>query len=112
MGVRAELGFLINLSKTKIMSNITNLTNLQLGDTVIEKVEEYKYLCQTLSFLDRTNKELKLRRADAWKAFWAQCRILKSTMKLNTKIGIFNSTVLPVMNYASQTWVTTKKAVE
>ena len=104
-----EVGLTMNLSKTKIMTNIQNLANIQLGDSVIEKVEEYKYLGQSISFADKTNKELKIRRANSWKDFWAQRRVLKSKMRLGTKMRIFNSTVLPVMTYRAQTWATTKK---
>jgi len=46
-----EMGLTMNLSKTKIMSNIKNLTTLRIGEGAeIERVQEYKYLGQTLSF--------------------------------------------------------------
>ena len=105
----SKVGLSMNLGKTKIMSNIDNLANIKIDDVVIEKVEEYKYLGRTIAFSDKTNKELKVRRANAWKSFWAQRRILMSKIKFNTKMRIFNSTVLPVMTYEAQTWATTKK---
>ena len=37
-----EVALTMNLSKTKTMTNIQNLADIQLGDSVIEKVEEYK----------------------------------------------------------------------
>lgn len=38
----------------------------------IAVVDEYKYFGQILSFSDKTNKEKKIRRANAWKAFWVK----------------------------------------
>ncbi len=72
-------------------------------------VDEYKYLGQIISTRNKTEKELKVREANAWKAFWAQRKIFKSKMKLKTKIRIWESTVFPVLTYGTQTWATTKK---
>ena len=88
------------------------MVSIKLDETEITKVEEYKYLGQMVSFSDKTSKELKIRRANAWKAFWAQRKILLSKMKLSTKMRIFNSTILPIMSYGSQTWATTKKQLK
>jgi len=38
---------------------------------IIECVPEYRYLGQTLSFNNKMEKELKIRGANSWKAFWA-----------------------------------------
>ena len=81
-----EVELSMNLSKTKIMSNIDNLVSIKLDEEEITKVEEYRYLGQMVSFSDKTNKELKIRRANARKAFWAQRKILLSKMKLSTKM--------------------------
>ena len=80
-----------------------------MGGEEIEQVGEYKYLGQTLSFEDKTEKELKIRRANGWKSFWAQRTILKSNLKLKSKIRVFESTIVPVLTYGAQTWATTKK---
>ena len=86
-----EYGLSINFSKTKVLSNISNLGEIKVGGNVIEKVQEYKYLGQLISFDNKTEKELKVCRGNAWKAFWAQKHLLKSNMKLKTKIRIFES---------------------
>ena len=39
-----EMGLTMNLTKTKIMSNIKNLNTVELSGTVIESVNEYRYL--------------------------------------------------------------------
>ena len=107
-----EYGLSINLAKTKVLTNISNLGEIKLGDTKIEKVQEYRYLGQIISFDNKIEKELKVRRNNAWKAFWAQKHILKSNLKLKTKIRIFESTVIPVLLYGAQTWALTDKQLK
>jgi len=105
------MGLSINLAKTKVMTNIKNLGTLNLDGEKIEQVEDNKYLEQTLSFENKTEKEIKIRRANGWKFFWAQKTILKSKLKLKSKIKIFESTIIPVLTYGAQTWATTKKQI-
>ena len=108
-----EMGLTMNLSKTKVMSNIKNLTTIRLGGGAeIERVHEYKYLGQTLSFENKLEKELEVRRANAWKAFWSLKSIFKSKMKLSSKIRILESAVIPVLTYGAQTWAATSKQTQ
>ena len=72
-------------------------------------MKEYKYLGQILSFADKTSKELKVRRANGWKAFWAKKSIWRSKLKLSSKIRIFESLIIPVLTYRAQTWATTQE---
>ena len=65
------MGLTMNLSKTKIMSNIKNQNTVELNGVKIEAVKEYRYLGQMLSFENKIEKELKIRRSNAWKSFWA-----------------------------------------
>jgi len=48
-------------------------------------------------------KELKVRRANGWKAFWAKKAIWRSRLKLKSKIRIFESTIIPILTYGAQT---------
>lgn len=98
-----EMGLGINFSKTKVMSNIPALGEIKLNDVKIERVTEYRYLGQVISFENKTEKEIKIRRAEARKAFWAQKYLLKSNLRLKTKIRTFESTVLSVLLYGAQT---------
>ena len=104
----AEVGLTINKTKTNILTNIENLEEIKIDNEKIARVEEYKYLGQTLSFSDKSAKELKIRRANGWKAFWAKKSIWQSKLKLNSKIKIFESTITPVLAYGAQTWAGTK----
>ena len=104
-----EMGLTMNLSKTKILTNLEGIKPIVVNDKEIEIVSEYRYLGQIISFNNKMEKEIKIRRANAWKAFWALKFILKSKMKLKTKIRILESAVTPVLTYGGQTWSTTKK---
>jgi len=87
------------MSKTKILTNISNLQNITLGDATIEQVEDHRYLGQTLSFANKSEKELKIRMSDAWKAFWAQRHLLEGNLSIKTKIRVLESTIIPVLLY-------------
>ncbi|KAM7248927.1 hypothetical protein ACFE04_019398 [Oxalis oulophora] len=104
-----KFGLSINLSKTKVLTNISEAFEVKLGQIPIESVNEYKYLGQTMSFGNRTKNEIKIRRAAAWKAFWAQRTCLKGKLGLRAKIRILESSVYPVLTYGAQTWAYTVK---
>lgn len=88
-----EFGLGINLAKTKVLSNISNLGEIKLGGMVIEKVQDYRYLDQIISFENKIEKELKVRRGNSWKAFRAKKQLRKSNLKMKTKTCIFKSTI-------------------
>lgn len=46
--VSEEVGLTINKFKTNILTNIKDLDEIKIGEEVINKVLEYKYLGQTL----------------------------------------------------------------
>lgn len=60
----------INLSKTKIMTNICPFKTIKIYNNPIEVVSDYKYLGQTILFDNKTKKEIKNRRKNAWQALW------------------------------------------
>lgn len=107
-----EVGLSINWKKTKVMSNIQTLGEIEISSQKIEKVTEFKYLGQTVSFENRSEKETKIRRANAWKAFWGQKIFWNGKLSLKAKIKIFESNVIPVLTYGAQTWAHTKKQTE
>lgn len=63
-------GLEINIAKTKYMSN-TDRGDVYANSIKIEKIEEYVYLGQILSFENRLDKELKARKRKAWAGYWA-----------------------------------------
>ena len=65
-----KVGLSINYSKTKILTNIAHPGEIQIGSNPIECVQDYKYRGKTMSFRNKYEKELKIRRANTWKALW------------------------------------------
>lgn len=101
----AKVGLSINLGKSKIMTKDGKKDeHLRPSAAELEMVDEYKYLGQTVSFKNRSDKEIKIRINNSWKAFWAQKHIFKSNMKMKTKAKILSTGVLPVATYGAQTW--------
>lgn len=106
-----RVGLVINASKTKYMSN-TDRGDVYANNNKIEKVNEYTYLGQILSFEDRTNKEIATRKRKAWAGFWALKQIFKSEMSTTSKIKILESNIIPILTYGAQTWSLTKQQTE
>jgi len=68
--VSEEFGLSINMAKTKVLTDISKFGDIILGGSVIEMVQEYRYLGQLVVFDKKIEKELKVLRGNAWKAFW------------------------------------------
>ncbi len=64
-----KVGLTINYGKTKILTNIADPGEIKMNNNKIEIVDKYKFLGQILSIRNKTEKELKVRNANAWKAF-------------------------------------------
>ncbi len=60
----------------------------------------------------QTKNKLKIRRANAWKAVWAQSKILRGKMNLKSKIKILDNTVYPTLTYGAQTWACTATQIQ
>ncbi len=107
----AKVGLSVNFSKTKIITNTNKFESFKIEHNEMEVVHEYRYLGQIMSFEKKMEKELKVRKANAWKAFWAQKTILKGKMNLRSKIRILERTVYPVITCRAQVWACTKKQI-
>lgn len=99
-----------NITKTKYMSNNPEST-LEIEGVEIEKVEEYTYLGRIVSFNNNSEKELRVRKAKAWKSYWALRGVFKGKLSVKSKIKILESCVMPVLTYGAQTWALTKTQV-
>lgn len=102
-----KVGLQINISKTKVLSNQSE-SKLTINNEKIEKVQEFLYLGQSLSFKKRTQNEIKNRINKAWRCFWSLKHILKGPFPLNSKQKVMDMCVLPTLTYACQTWAPTK----
>src|ERR1700744_6356930 len=104
-----KVGLKMNLSKTKIMTNIEEQREIKIGDNVIEVVESYIYLghCMKLGLLNQT-AEVRRRIGLGWAAFGTLRTIFKSKMNNSLKRKVFDSCVLPVLTYGAETLTLTK----
>ena len=105
----SKVGLKMNLSKTKIMTNIDDDREIKIGDTVIERVDSYVYLGHKLKLgLDNQTAEVKRRIGLGWAAFGKLRLIFKSNMNNSLKRKVFDSCVLPVLTYGAETLTLTK----
>src|SRR6202012_467856 len=99
----------MNLSKTKVMTNIDDDAVIKVGDDVIERVDSYIYLGHKLKLcLDNQTDEEKRRIGLGWAAFGKLRLIFKSKMNNSLKRKVFDSCVLPVLTYGAETLTLTK----
>ena len=99
-----SVGLQLNFNKTKIMTNHIKHPIL-IGNHQIEYVSEYIYLGQTISFTNRSDKEINRRITLTWKKFWSLAFILlNKKIAINLKRTIIDSCLLPTLIYGCQTW--------
>ena len=98
----AEVGLTINPDKTKILALNMPSPSVTIQNEQLEVVEDFKYLG---SYINSAEHDLKCRKGKAWAAFWLLKKIWTSDIPLQTKIGLFDASVLSVLLYGSPTWV-------
>ena len=105
----SKVGLKMNLSKTKVMTNIDDDREIKIGDTVIERVDTYVYLGHKLKLgRDNQTAEVKRRIGLGWAAFGRLSMIFKSKMNNSLKRKVFDTCVLPVLTYGAETLTLTK----
>ena len=104
----ANVGLFINVGKTKVMTlNI----NDQAGDLksrsgeTIENVDDFVYLG---SWIEGTERDIKVRKGKAWGALHRLKTIWKSKLSKSLKIRLFIAACESVLLYGSETWTLTK----
>lgn len=104
----AKFGLKLNPEKTKIMTN-GKKDPVTVEQTQISYVDEYIYLGQLISPEDNINKEVERRIANGWKKYWGAKEIMKDkNLHISTKSKLFNTCILPVLTYGSETWALTR----
>jgi hypothetical protein len=105
------VGLSLNLDKTKTMTN-GKKNNINIVGKLVEYVDEYIYLGQIISPIDTMTRELERRTANGWKRYWSLKEVFKDKVLLTkTKGKLFNTCILPVLMYGSQTWALTKATI-
>lgn len=96
--------------KILINLNFVNQTEnfLVNFEKVIEKVEDYKYLGQRISFQNKMEAEINMRIANAWRCFWSLKEFFLGCLPIFHKMKLLNSCVIPVLTYGAQCWTLTE----
>lgn len=105
-----KAGLNLNESKTKIVTNGPKEI-IKLKDQTIDHVTEYIYLGQTISFKNKSEKEIQRITTAAWKKYRSLKFIMKSNLDIRLKKKIFDSCIIPCLTYGCQTWSLTKKQI-
>ena len=71
----------------------------------LKRVEDFKYL---RAWIDSSEKDLKSRKAFAWRTCHQMRNIWKSTLSRKMKLRLMHITVESVLLYGSDTWTLTK----
>ncbi|KAJ8724843.1 hypothetical protein PYW07_015801 [Mythimna separata] len=105
-----KAGLSMNPMKTKIMTNGLR-EGIEIGQEVIEYVDEYIYLGQLISTKDQHSKEINRRISNTWKRYWSLKEIVKNeTIPMSIKSKLYNTCILPCLTYGCQTWPATIKS--
>ena len=102
-------GLQMNLSKTKVMRNrFADDSVVNVGATTLEDVSEYVYLGRLLNPSNELKPELCRRKRAGWAAYSSIKTAVEATRDPSLRAELFNSTVLPALCYAGETWTLTK----
>ena len=111
-----KVGLSINYDNTKIMIiNIENprtevikrKTVIKIAEnTYLEVVDDFKYFGV---YIANCHTDFKRCKELAWSQFWKLTTVWKSKeISLSVKLHLFDSRILSIIFYNSETWVTTK----
>ena len=101
-------GMEINVKKTKVM--IMNETAkpkgmqrcITLDKVLLEQMARFKYLGSWISEDARSDEDIRVRVRMAKSAFWQNKELLRSNVKLSTKMKILNCYVFSVLDYGCE----------
>jgi hypothetical protein len=77
-----------------------------IDDTSLEKITDFKYLG---AWMESTDKDIKPRKAAAWRACNQLSKIWKSSLQSKFKMRLFSATVESVLLYGCEAWSVTPK---
>ena len=101
-----RIGLEINLRKSKMMTvQNSEDVRVELGEDIIGEVDSFEYLGSVVYKDEDVRKEVGIRIGKAGSIFSKMKKIWNSRgISLNTKIKLFNGTVIPIVMYGSETW--------
>ena len=100
------MGLALNARKTEVITyNIKDHLHLKTtSGAELRSVEDFKYLG---SWVESTEKDLKIRKALAWQALNKMRSIWKSKLSRDTKVRLLRATVESVLLYGCEAWTMT-----
>ena len=100
-----QVGLRINRAKTQAMKNEQcAMETITLDNEAILFVDKYTYLGQMITHDHKIDDEIRRRRSAAWLSFKNIEYVLKKTKDIKLRAHLFNSMVLPVLNYGCEVW--------
>jgi hypothetical protein len=85
--------------------NVGRIYNKKIGNSSIERLEEFKYLGTALTNQNSIQKEIKRRMKPGNACYHLMRNILSSSLlSKNTKIKIYRTVILPFVLYGCEIW--------
>ncbi|KAJ4429104.1 hypothetical protein ANN_26105 [Periplaneta americana] len=107
------IGLEVKPEKTKYMimsrdQNIVRNGNIKIRYLSFEEVEKFKYLGATVTNINDTREEIKLRINMGNACYYSVEKLLSSSLlSKNLKVRIYKTVILPVVLYGCETWTLT-----
>ena len=101
------VGLQMNISKTKVVAYNTeeNITISTKSGGQLEQVHDFQYLG---AWVDQSEKDLKVRKALAWKACNKMRTLWRSNLSTSLKISFFRAAVESILLYGAEAWTLTE----
>ncbi|WKX89605.1 hypothetical protein Q1695_008897 [Nippostrongylus brasiliensis] len=105
-----KIGLQLNLTKTMFMRNgYVSDAPFSLNGTKISECSSYVYLGREVNMTNDLSPELGRRKRAAWSAFKSVEEVVRRTKNARLRAHLFDSTVLPALTYASESWALRKQ---
>lgn len=107
-----NMGLVINQQKTKYMAVgcTQQIPTLSCGNQNFETVPRFTYLGSLITNNNDTTEEIQKRIMNANRCYFRLQNLIKSRLlSRNTKILVYKTLIRPVLTYAAETWVLTKR---
>uniref|UniRef100_A0A0K0CSS1 Endonuclease-reverse transcriptase n=1 Tax=Angiostrongylus cantonensis TaxID=6313 RepID=A0A0K0CSS1_ANGCA len=85
-------------------NGLVSFAPFTLNGTNISECSRYVYLGREINMMNDLAPELSRRKRAAWGTFESIEDLVKRTMNTRLRAHLFDSTVLPALTYASETW--------
>ena len=109
--ISQSTGLIIHPGKTKVLKiNINRDEGIRINDKTIEEVDSFTYLGSIIDSKGGVEADVKTRIGKARGAFRKLQNIWRSgTIRMATKLRLFNTNVKSILLYGSETWKLTKQ---